>query len=177
MVRVFDRKEWESKAGLLSHLAGEGAHLLVGAEAESPRTFFSFSVLGDCLTCELGIFLSGLGIKPATVTLGDRTILVGHDECLTWVDPAECRMLQSHRLNGVFFRFVTLPRENNEVVVLHELGLVRVDALGRTVWSVDTDIVEDVRWNESGLLVLTLMDCDGALEVHSATGSVTKTKR
>lgn len=173
MARPLVRSQWESKVALLSHLAGGGAHVVVGAHAESPRSFFSFRVLADGIACELGVFSSGLGVDPEIVALGARVVLIGHDDRMTWVDVTECRVSQSHRLSGVFYRFVTLPGECSDVVALHELGLVRVDASGRTVWTVDTDIVEDVRWCEEGLLILRLMGRERALEVDSATGLVT----
>jgi hypothetical protein len=66
-------------------------------------------------------------------------------------------IFSSRRLGGAFFEFL-LGASDDEVVVLHELGAVRVNAYGTVKWSVDTDVVEDWRTDADGNLLLKLMD-------------------
>src|ERR1700737_1768839 len=152
-------KKWESKSALLAHLEASGVRtLVVGLTAEAPRSFYSFSILSGAEATEIGVFSSGLGTDPAAVVLdkGRRT-LIGHDPWLSWVDMETLAIASSRRLGGVFYEFLLINRDD-EIVVLHELGALRVDASGSVRWAVDTDVVEDSYTDAHGNLVLTVMD-------------------
>lgn len=163
---------WESKSALFAHLdACEARKLIVGQGAEAPRAYYSFSVASSYGSAEIGIISSGFGTDPAAVLLeGGQRMLVGHDRWLTWIDMKELAVISSQRLGGVFFKFLPLDGDD-DIVVLHELGVLRVDAYGAVKWSIDTDVVEDYTTDAKGNLILTVMDSP-RLVVSLASGTV-----
>jgi hypothetical protein len=166
-------RKWESKAELQTHLESTGTRtLIVGLTAEAPRTFCSFAVASSVGVIEVGIHSSGLGSEPALALLErGRRAIVGHDTWLTWIDLATPAIVASRRLGGVFFEFLPVDRDD-QIVVLHELGALRVDSGGSETWAIDTDVVEDSRVDARGNLVLTVMDQGPRIVVSLETGKV-----
>lgn len=151
MTTLISYKKWDSKSELHAHLEEIGHRtLIVGLTAESPRDFFSFSIMSEFGAAEIGVFSSGLGIAPSIVVLdsGQRA-LVGHDMWLTWIDLQSLSIMKSQRFDGAFYEFLSIDCDD-EIIVLHELGALRVDAQGSIKWTVDTDVVEDSRVDPHG---------------------------
>lgn len=148
---------WESKSSLLEHLEALGTRtLLIGGNAEAPRSYCSISLSSRHGPVEIGVISSGLGSSPAAaVFMGGQQALIGHDTWITWIDLETPSVVSCQRLGGVFFEFLAV---DGDLVVLHELGALRADATGATKWSVDTDVVESWRTEADGTLVLTVMD-------------------
>lgn len=161
---------WESEVALLRHLdSTEGTTLVVGDEAEAPREFYSCHANFESTVVEVGVISSGLGSAPAVVVVGGgRTLLVGHDMWLTRVNVPKGRVESERRLGGVFFEF--RPVDDDDVVVVHELGAFRVSGNGEEQWNIDTDVVENFRIEPSGTLVLSIMDEPEPVVVDLATG-------
>jgi hypothetical protein len=159
---------------LLAHLdEGAARSLIIGLDAESPRAFFSTSVGSGAGAGEVGLILSWHGIDPAVVTLdGGRRLLAGHDDRITWIDSEALRIVSSRRLGGVFSEFLSVGR-HDEIVVLHELGALRVNASGSLAWSVETDVVENFRIDDKGNLILSVMDVPDVV-VSLTSGSVAR---
>jgi hypothetical protein len=159
MVSLLTPRSWESKSALLAHLGDcKPRSLVIGLDAEAPRTYASFSIATNHGQGELGVISSGLGTDVAAVLMHDgRRALVGHDTWLTWIDVQALTLVTSQRLGGVFFEFLPVDGDA-EIVVLHELGALRVDASGAVKWSVDTDVVEDWSTDAKGNLILEVMD-------------------
>jgi hypothetical protein len=174
MISLPAHRRWDSKAMLLAHLeACDVRTLVVGLDAEAPRTYYSFSVASSHGKGEIGVISSGFGVDAAAVLMNDgRRLLLGHDTWVTWVDVKALAVVTSRRLDGVFYDF--LPVDNDEeTVVLHELGALRVDANGAVKWSVDTDIVEASSIDANGNLIVSVMD-GPKLVVSLATGTVSR---
>jgi hypothetical protein len=165
-------QEWESESALRSHLGRlEDRVLLVGASAPSPTRFYSCSLETGVGTTELGILSSNLGPKPTVLQLDrDAVALVGHDVWITWVNVAERTVLTDLLLGGAFYEFQPVDRRD-EVLVLHELGALRIDARGREIWRIDTDVVEDFRVDVSGNLILSTMDRSSPMAVSTKSGA------
>lgn len=96
-------------------------------------------------------------------------MLVGHDTWLTWIDMEPLTIISSRRLYGVFYEFFPMERDDN-IVVIHEIGVLRVDASGGVKWSVDTEIIQEFT-KANGSLNLAVMD-GPPLVVSLATGAV-----
>ncbi len=158
MPTLLPMRSWDSKSGLLAHLMASGARtLLLGQGSEAPRNYYSLSA---STSAEIGVISSDLGANPAAILLehGQR-MLVGQD---TWVTAImiDTLAVSTFRLGGVFNEFLPIGRDD-EVVVVHEIGALRIDGSGAVKWSVDSDIVSVWRIDEEGNLVMTMMD--GAL--------------
>jgi hypothetical protein len=167
-------RPWESKSALLAHLDACAARtLVVGLDAEAPRVYCSFSVDSSHGKGEIGVISSGLGVGAAAVLMdGGRRVLLGHDTWVTWVDVEVLAVVTSRRLGGVFFELLPVDRDE-ETVILHELGALRVDASGAVKWSVDTDVIEDSKTDANGNLILSVMD-GPRLVVSLASGTVSR---
>jgi hypothetical protein len=165
---------WESKAALLAHLEAAGQEsIILGRDAESPRCFYTLSAEYEQKPMAIVVWSSGLGSKPSLVLLGNRQGLVGHDTRLTWIDLSRRAETASRRLDGVFYEFLPLDRED-QVLVLHELGAMRVDFNGSVLWSVDTDVVERWYLDGDGNLILTEMDGHKNIGVALESGRIFK---
>lgn len=166
--------KWDSKSALLAHLeACDARTLVVGFNAEAPRTYCSFAIASGHGKGEIGVITSGLGVDAAAVLMdGGRRVLLGHDTWVTWVDVEALAIVASRRLGGVFFDFISVDHDR-ETVVVHELGALRVDANGAVKWSVDTDVVEDSSTDAKGNLILSVMD-GPRLVVSLASGTVSR---
>lgn len=99
-----------------------------------------------------------------------RRMLVGHDTSLTWVSMEPLTIVASRRMYGVFYEFLPIERDD-EIVVLHQIGVLRVDVSGQVKWSVDTEIIQEWSTNANGDLFLSVMDAP-PLVVSLATGAV-----
>lgn len=97
-------------------------------------------------------------------------MLVGHDASLTWIGMEPLTIVSSRRLYGVFYEFLPIQRDD-EIVVIHEIGMLRVDASGGIKWSVSTEIIQEWSTDENGNLFLSVMD-GPPLVVSLATGAV-----
>lgn len=163
-------EEWETRSAFRTHFeASEARALVVGEAAESPRRFYSCVVESGRGSTEVGVISSDLGAAPAAVALEQgRVLLVGHDAWLTWVNLDRRACERVRRLSGVFFEFI--PVSDDEVVVLHELGVMRIDSKGGSAWNVDTEVIEDYRVDASGDLVLSIMDTDSPVVVGIESG-------
>ena len=152
-------RTWASKSDLVDHLGGCDARtLVVGLDTEAPRAYHSFFVASDYGKREVGVITSGLGVDAAAVVIdGGRRVLVGHDAWVTCVDVEALAVLTRQRLGGVFFDFVAVDGDE-EIVIIHELGALRVDGDGAVKWSVDTDVVEDSTTDANGNLILNVAD-------------------
>jgi len=159
MISLLVPRTWESKSALLAHLDARGPHtLVVGGKSEAPRAYYSFSVASSLGQGEIGVISSRLGADAAAVLMDNgRRVLVGHDTWITWVDVETLAVVTSRRLGGVFFDVLPVDHDE-EIVVLHELGALRVDVNGAVNWSVDTDVVEDSSTDAKGNLILSIMD-------------------
>ena len=98
------------------------------------------------------------GSFVAAVAMGGGChLVVGHD---TWGTVIELRgpsVARCLRLSGVFYEFVHVEHDS-EMVVLHELGAVRIDERGRVRWTAETGVVESWHYLEGTKLVLDIMD-------------------
>lgn len=168
-----DLKEWESKSALLLHLTTAGDVVLtIGLEAEAPRKFYSFSLQSESGKIEVGILSSGLGIRPVAIMLdGTNKIIVGHDKWLTGIDIDHAKTCFNELLNGVFYEFVTTD-SNNEVLIIHELGVIKINTEGKKQWTVDTDVIENYSINEDKEIILTVMDQSNNVIVNPDSGKV-----
>ena len=159
MVDTLQLKMWESRAAFLAHVEAYGARsLIIGRDVEAPTAYYSCSIHDGDIDCEIAIISSGLGSSPAVVAMnGGARILVGHDTSLTSIDVNAMALVTSLSLTGVFFEFIALDADV-ELVVVHETGVLRVDANATTRWSVECDVIEDFVVDGQGRLVLSTMD-------------------
>lgn len=173
MLPLLAPKTWESKSDLLAHLATDGSRaLLLGEDTEAPRVYYSFSIpsASGQGSAEIGIISSGLGTAVAAVLSSHGRAFVGHDTWITLLEIDTPAVITSKRLGGVFYEFLPIDGED-EIVVLHEIGLLRVDWNAAVQWSVDSDVVEARTTDGRGNVVLSVMD-GPPLVVSLASGAV-----
>jgi hypothetical protein len=172
VVQLLTPTTWETRSALKAHLeASEHRTLLLGQKAEAPCAYYSFSPTSSHGRGEIGLISSGLGIGPAAVFLDQgRRMLVGHDTCLTWIGMKPLTVVSSRRVLGVFYEFLPMERDD-EIVVIHQIGVLRVDASGGVKWSVNADIVQEWSTEANGNLILSVMD-GPPLVLSLATGAV-----
>jgi hypothetical protein len=165
--------EWESKSALMAHLTNVGRrYVVVGADAEAPRRFYSFGVDSSAgQGVEIGIVMSGHGIRPSwTISPDSKSLAVGHDLAVTFVDVSSRRVVAVRRLEGVFFEFVASDSPG-EIIVWHEIGVAKMNFSGDKLWHVSTDILEECRPQPNGTLVLRQQGDEDELVIDLRTGN------
>lgn len=83
--------------------------------------------------------------------------IVGHDEWLTWLNLDRMAVTTTRQLDGVFYRFQNLTN-SSDILAIHELGVVCVDAYGTELWVIHTDVIEQAELDEEERLMGTPMD-------------------
>lgn len=167
-------EEWESKTALNSHLQASGKEsFLIGKDVEASRKFFSFTYESELGDFEIGILSSDLGIKPSGIILKDsKTIIIGHDTFLTGIDLTHNNISFTKTLDGVFYEFVSSGADDH-IIVIHELGALKIDYTGLEQWSVSTDIVSDF-FIDNNKLSLRMMDDDTVFIINIESGHLIK---
>jgi hypothetical protein len=167
------RKTWDSKTALHDHLNTIGLRrVVIGNDIESSKSYYSFEIESNCGDGVIGVVCLGLGMGPVAIVMDQRRrVLVGHDTWMTWIDVREFTVITSCELGGVFYEFLSVGRDD-QIAVIHELGVQCADANGVVAWSVDSDVVENFGVDEKGNLVLHTMD--GRLVVSLRSGAVSR---
>ena len=169
---------WPARDDLLAHLArADCPHLLIGADAERPKKFYTLCPdLPPGQRIEIGIIATGHGIDPSCIALcGGQRLAVGHDLSVTVIDTVARTLVASTELDSVFYQFLpTAP--DTQFIVCHEIGVMRLDAAGRELWSVSADILADVQARPDGTLLLRQWEDGKLLIVDSRSGKVLREK-
>ena len=150
-------KEFDSNASLLQFLETyRDAPVVVGRETEAPRKFYAVTFAE--LQVPIGLVLDFHGIEPIVRRLRTSgAVLIGHDHSVTGLSLSG-DVKFNVPLEGVFFEFIDC--ENDRVIVIHELGAIKLDSSGNCEWKVLTDIVKHFQINPPGELHLETMDDD-----------------
>lgn len=170
---LVSQRQWETRQALYEHFeAIERPKCLLGNQREGGCKFSSFTVCCGYQTYEIGVISSW---RPQLVVFEKkRSVLVGHDEFVSSINLHDMNM-SSSELCFVFYEFLPTETED-EVLALHETGVLRVDAYGSVIWSVDTDLVEDAILDSNGNVVITEFDAPGQLKVNVATGKTVRSR-
>jgi hypothetical protein len=132
-------KECKSKTELFNHFNNSGPDIIIGADAEAPNKYYSLSFQNNEDNLAIGIISSGFGINPEAI-LSDNgiTLFIGHDANVTGIDLVNKITFFNRMLNGVFFKFLSQP---DGIIIIHELGVLKINFQGIELWSIDLDIV------------------------------------
>jgi hypothetical protein len=162
--------EFESRASLEENMRKSfRQYILLGEQAEAPRKYYLVELDAPSQSTGLGLISSGLGVTPSAVFLNARIVLVGHDRCVSAVDPTRAQEVFCTPIVGRFDCFLS-DQVSDSILVLHELGLFRLLLDGKIEWKVDTGIVEDFR-QEGNLVTLKIMDDNKLIVVDTAVGA------
>ncbi len=137
-------REVGSKSELLEILRSCGADsILIGTDAESPRTCFLLELTYAGAHIKIGMIMGFHGIKPSwALSPAEHTIAIGHDLTVSFIDLSEHRLVSSQKLDGPFYQLL-LEDSGDHFIALHELGVDRFDCSGAHLWSVSTpDVTE-----------------------------------
>lgn len=168
-------KDWSSEAQLMEYSRNSPGSLLIGKDSEAPRKYFSATVeMSYADNLEVCIISSGSGITPG-ILLNEAHgyIAVGYDNVLCFIDVISRRIRSKHILDGVFFEFLT-TLASGDIVLVHELGLVRFDKAGKVIWTLGTDILERCTLVARDVAAIYLVDGEDPLIVSLDTGVVKK---
>jgi hypothetical protein len=175
MMEVIKPRAWQSKAALFAELGrGQVASVVLGADSESPRKFYSFEIAPGTAVAVVGVISSGFGIEPVMALLDQRRwLVIGHDRSVSCLEAATLKVAFSKRLSGAIYQFLPVVNDH-EIVVLHELGLCRFGIDGSIRWEVTTDVIESSTIDSDGNVILTEMDREGKTTVSLNSGKVSR---
>ena len=172
MVLLIEAREWDTKSELTAHLVEtQRPSILLGSASEAPRKFYSFTVSHGEELYEIGVSASGLGIAPSAILLEDKKVVVCFDTIVKWVDLLEMALTGCRRLDGAFFEFLPI-KSNTEVLIVHELGICRVDSRGNFLWKLQTDILEYANVYSDDEIAVKLLDCNSIFHISSVDGAI-----
>ena len=171
---LVDFKEWYSKSELISHLTNNvTSTLILGMEAEAPTKYYSLQLKRT--GGEIGIISSGLGTKPSAIfDIKSNMIIVGYDLMVVGINLDSYTVMFKKALNGVFYEFILIDNEQS-IIVIHELGAIRLRLTGETDWSVDTDIVYNFLIDDVGNLKINTLYELTEFIINVKTGQITNT--
>ncbi|MEJ5082334.1 hypothetical protein [Ochrobactrum sp. MYb379] len=147
-------------------LEGEGArYIILGRNAEAPRA----SYLIRTPMCNLGIISSEFGgSQPIAAQLTGEKLLVCYDALYSVLSTSEIESI-SRDLEGVFYQLLDSFVEDGYIIV-HEIGLKKIDLEGQEAWSISTEIIESVDVNRDGRIIVKLNENTRTIEIDARTG-------
>lgn len=164
----------ESKSTLLAELARSAAPmLLLGADAENPSEFYAVEARSAKGPLLVGLMSSGI-TRPVAVYSDDRTrLLVGHDEFVSGIaleKPAVAFVYDGRHLA----RFTDFAQAlADSVLVVWDIGLVRLGFDGRVAWEYDAgDVITSWKLSPDKVL-LELHEQSGPSVIDLVTGKPT----
>lgn len=129
----------DSRSELLERLR-TARHVLLGDDDESAREFFIVHMPASLI----GLCLQGHGILPSWFIdeLND-IVWIGYNSKVANVNLSSCRMNFTIELDWVFFE-ILCQMDDGSIIVVHELGVVRINTSGEIVWAwVAGDVVTE----------------------------------
>jgi hypothetical protein len=144
--------EWDSRSSLMEYLDGSDENSRLLDNVEAPKRFYSLSARRVDTEFRLGFISANFGIKPAAIQVRDNCVLVGYDQSVTAVDLSTGAPKFDVRLLAPFYHFVTLS-QCDHVIVVYEIGLVKLSIGGQIEWDLETEIIESVELDRDRLVV------------------------
>lgn len=157
---------WDTRNLLFNHIGKAASGLLVGGDAEAPRRYFSCSVE----RLEIGIIVNQPAHLPCVLAVPRSSrLFIGYDQSVAIIDVTSIALLNTMLLEGVFFEFLP-DYGRQQILAIHELGVVALSLSGNVVWRFITpDIVEN--WQiVHDCLSLTVMDQRDKITLNVADG-------
>lgn len=140
--------------------------MLLGSSTESPRAVYRipnpyFDIF--VISSEFG------GGKPIAVELLETVMVVCFDGNYTLINMRERKVSRSRPLEGVFYEIIDIESDTS-ILIVHELGLIKVASNGDELWSRLTDIVESVRLFDDCTIAVKLYENSREFLYDSKTG-------
>ena len=156
-------KKIDSRSELYEQLRRGQSGVMLGDDDEATNEYFLMS-LGDCL---IGICSQGHGIRPSVLQDSTaRVAWVGYNTKLANVNISGCCINFIIQLNSVFIA-ILCRMQDGSVVVIHELGAVRISGSGALLWDVTTDVLID--FSDEGDLI-SLVTEEGVTKIDKESG-------
>ena len=144
---------------------------MVGADTEAPRAYYSFSTERNGIPFQFGIIVNQRKSPHVLSLPASQMILVGHDQAISVVDFANLKLSISKLLDGLFYEFLS-DSANEQILVVHELGVIALSMTCEVKWSfVSPDVL--LNWQiEDGKLRLDVTDSPAPYLIDLRTGNV-----
>jgi hypothetical protein len=153
----------DSFAELRARLRETKACVLIGDDDEAHREYF----LAETAGCRIGICSQGDGIEPSIVDGSEYPVAwIGYNSKVVILDKDRCVKTATIQLDSVFFSFLC-EMPDGSMIVVHELGAIRVNSSGKVGWSITTDVLTD--FEDSGALI-RLRTEEGDISVDKERG-------
>jgi len=164
-------QKWQSERDLKGFLERDRQAILVGAEAENPKEYYSISVSDEPqgkLVATVGLLCDGHGILPEVLAVPDSGLLfVGANSGVTVVSWKHRAIITDTDLGFLFRSFIPGVAEGM-ILAAHETGAAAFSTDGKLSWQFHRDIVEELCL-DGFYLQMTFMDAD-AVRVDIRTG-------
>lgn len=119
-------------------------HILLGEEAEQQKAFYFIKLYpedGGDNCFGIGIISEGHGLKPhLLVNHLDKSVFIGFNKEVIVFDCVNKVILHRHEMDSLFFSFLSLTQQDC-VLIVHELGIIRTTMNGNRVWEYTCDII------------------------------------
>lgn len=166
-----DLKRWLEKSDAEEFLRMNGAPVNVVSLASHGGSWSTLLREGAGRQPGVGLLFEAdhHGIEPQLL-LTPRQILLGVGGHVCAVQPPDWQVAWAHELDGPFYRFLCVPTDDTFLVV-HEVGVEKLDANGRVAWSwASFEIVSGVEFDGE---TLEIRGYDGTqTSLDPATGRV-----
>jgi len=168
-VELCQVREWDSRAEFDEHLGRSDGSIRVDCDHQNSRRFYSLDLPGGTT---IALCSAGLGIRPSFVRVRSASLLmIGADLGITCVDLHARAVSFRLQLGGPFYSFYDDGIDDG-ILVVHELGALRIDFDGRVRWSIDTEIVTNANYKNGRLVLEMTTEGPARVEVDVSTGAV-----
>jgi hypothetical protein len=165
--------KWDSKQELWSHLQSlDRPSLRLVSKSDTPNHYYSAALVSSIGVLEVGI-LSSMAEPPIVgVFENENRAIVCHDTSISMLDLKFPSVAFSLQRFGAMYDILATD-DGDEVIVVYEVGVLRVNAFSGVVWELGTDVVQGFQLSERGYLKISTMGEDKHVIVNLATGVIT----
>lgn len=165
-------KSWDSKTLLLDYLRQNTPNVIIGCAVEAPRGYYSCSVGDVDLPLHVGVIVNQFKAPSILPLPKVQRAILGYDQSFVVIDCRSASLQQVTQLDGVFFQFLR-AEERQQILALHELGVVAISEEGKELWRYTTNDILEGWMIVDNNLILTVMDSSSPVSLMLASGAST----
>jgi len=138
-------------------------YVTLGDNSEQEKDFYLvklFSQEDGSQHFGVGIISEGHGLKPnIMVNHLENSIFLGFNKEVVLFDSLNKVVIKRYQIGSLFYKFMSLP-EQNFALVVHELGIIKLEINGNIIWNYTSEIIHGLKMVDN---IIELLQDDGSI--------------